>query len=248
MLDIQGKPMVDQTVTATSKLWWPHTEALIATTLALVKTEDHARWLPWLERVHGYCVEHFVCVEHGEWYGYCDRDGNLSSSAKGGNYKGMFHTPRALLMCIQYAEGACKELAPRVESYTHDTIVPAAPGSVHNTIVALTQKLLESITSLDWPTYQELCVRDMTAFEPEAKKHLVKGLAFHKHYFDYFAGKPSEPVTTTVSSPDVRVVGDVAVIAYVRLAQRGLDTTCTPETRVWQRVHGRWKHVHFHRS
>jgi calcium/calmodulin-dependent protein kinase (CaM kinase) II len=53
--------------------------------------------------------------------------------------------------------------------------------------------------------------------------------------------------------PKVKVMGDVAVIAYVRLNQR-LDADGSPvtiaveETRVWQKRDGRWKHVHFHRS
>ena len=54
-------------------------------------------------------------------------------------------------------------------------------------------------------------------------------------------------------APRVRVMGDVAVVAYVRLVQRvGTDgqpvTAAVEETRVWQRQAGRWKHVHFHRS
>merc|ERR1711970_986505 len=34
MIDIAGKPLLDATVTDTDKLWWPHTEALIALTMA----------------------------------------------------------------------------------------------------------------------------------------------------------------------------------------------------------------------
>jgi calcium/calmodulin-dependent protein kinase (CaM kinase) II len=56
-----------------------------------------------------------------------------------------------------------------------------------------------------------------------------------------------------MSSPHVRVMGDVAVITYVRLIQRvtadgAAVTVGSEETRVWQRQAGRWKHVHFHRS
>jgi len=42
-------------------------------------------------------------------------------------------------------------------------------------------------------------------------------------------------------------------VSYVRLVQR-LDADGQPvvarceETRVWQRMEGRWRHVHFHRS
>jgi calcium/calmodulin-dependent protein kinase (CaM kinase) II len=56
-----------------------------------------------------------------------------------------------------------------------------------------------------------------------------------------------------MASPHVRLLGDVAVISYVRLNQRlAADgspfTTSFEETRVWQRQQGQWKHVHFHRS
>ena len=120
-------------------------------------------------------------------------------------------------------------------------------------IIELTQRLVEAITQSDWQTYAELCADDLTSIEPEACGHLVQGMAFHKHYFDMADGSPYANVTTTISSPHVRLMGDVAVIAYVRLTQRvGADgqshTSATQETRVWQRGNDRWKHVHFHRS
>jgi calcium/calmodulin-dependent protein kinase (CaM kinase) II len=48
-------------------------------------------------------------------------------------------------------------------------------------------------------------------------------------------------------------MGDVAVVAYVRLVQSTLEggktiTTAFEETRVWQRQASGWRHVHFHRS
>ena len=49
-------------------------------------------------------------------------------------------------------------------------------------------------------------------------------------------------------------MGDsAAVLSYVRLTQ-SLDASGNPqtgrmeETRVWQKIGGQWKHVHFHRS
>jgi ketosteroid isomerase-like protein len=120
-------------------------------------------------------------------------------------------------------------------------------------IIELTRRLLESITNSDWATYTALCSEDLTAMEPEAGGHLVQGMGFHKHYFEMADGSPYAGVTTSISSPHVRLMGDVAVIAYVRLTQRvdndgNSRTTATPETRVWQRIDGSWKHVHFHRS
>ena len=50
-----------------------------------------------------------------------------------------------------------------------------------------------------------------------------------------------------------RVMGEAAVVSYIRLVQK-LDgngapiTVSVEETRVWQKKKGTWKHVHFHRS
>tara|TARA_Y100000385_G_C12994657_1_gene594368 strand:- start:432 stop:827 length:396 start_codon:yes stop_codon:yes gene_type:complete len=121
-------------------------------------------------------------------------------------------------------------------------------------IIELTRQLVESIVHSDWETYTQLCAEDLTAYEPEANGHLVKGMAFHKHYFDMQNASPYANATTTLSSPSVRILGEeAAVIAYVRLTQRvGSDnkstTSSTQETRVWQRIGDIWKHVHFHRT
>lgn len=102
MLDVEGRPLVDATVTDTDKLWWPHTEALIALTMALSRRNgDEDRWLGWLNKVQAYCYDHFATDK--EWYGYLKEDGTPRSRAKGGNYKGFFHLPRALIMCVQMA-------------------------------------------------------------------------------------------------------------------------------------------------
>ena len=125
------------------------------------------------------------------------------------------------------------------------------PDSTSQELLALNQRLLESIANGDWATYEELCDTTLTAFEPEALGHRVEGLAFHHFYFRLGAVKGDH--NTTMSAPHVRVVGDVAVVTYVRLNQRqdaaGQPYTAgSEETRVWQRRDGLWKHVHFHRS
>src|SRR5205807_1971473 len=111
--------------------------------------------------------------------------------------------------------------------------------------------LLDAIARADWPTYQELCVPTLTAFEPEALGQLVEGMLFHQFYFQ-LGGAPGLH-NTTLCAPHVRLMGDVEVVSYVRLNQRvrgdGVPfSTGFEETRVWQRQDGRWKHVHFHRS
>ena len=68
--------------------------------IALSGTRE-PRWLSWIERVDAYAFSHFADPEYGEWFGYCDRQGNLTSTAKGNNYKGCFHVPRMLLLSYQ---------------------------------------------------------------------------------------------------------------------------------------------------
>ncbi len=124
-------------------------------------------------------------------------------------------------------------------------------------IIEVTQELLVAIFRGDWTTYCRLCADDITAIEPEARGHLVQGLPFHQTYFPEqpktAAAHPSGEPTITISSPHVRLMGDAALIAYVRLVQSkdeagNHQTRASEETRVWQKQGGVWKHVHFHRS
>jgi len=122
--------------------------------------------------------------------------------------------------------------------------------AVEKEVLALNQRLLESIANADWKTYEELVDPTLTCFEPEALGQLVEGLPFHKFYFQLGAAKAGH--STTMASPHVRVLGDVAILAYVRLNQRltaeGPKVSGIEETRVWQKQSGKWKHVHFHRA
>lgn len=101
--DRDGRPLLQ--LEHSMKLWWPHVEALYAVVLAAVQTGDPA-WLPWLERLVDYTWAHFPDPEAGEWFGYLDRQGRPTHTCKGGNYKGCFHVPRALLMIVQEIEAA----------------------------------------------------------------------------------------------------------------------------------------------
>ncbi|MFO0810307.1 MAG: DUF4440 domain-containing protein [Gemmataceae bacterium] len=119
-------------------------------------------------------------------------------------------------------------------------------------LLAINQRLLDSIAAGDWLTYKELCDSTLTAFEPEACGQLVKGLQFHYFYFDHDDHRTRHQ--TTMVHPRVRLMGEAAVITYVRLNQRvGPDgqahSAAYEETRIWQKqADGQWRHVHFHRS
>lgn len=123
-------------------------------------------------------------------------------------------------------------------------------------ILALNQQLLDAIAVGDWNAYRRLVADDITCFEPEANGQLVEGLPFHEFYFKLGEGGPRQPkhLTTTMASPKVRLLSEgAALIAYVRLVQK-LDaegrpiTVSSEETRVWQKLGGQWRHVHFHRG
>ena len=120
-------------------------------------------------------------------------------------------------------------------------------------LLELSQKLLHSIDTGDWATYASLCDTSITCFEPEALGHLVTGMPFHKFYFDLPATATKPAKQSSIASPHVRLIGETAVVTYVRLVQK-LDGSGSPlstaamETRIWQKTANGWKHVHFHRT
>lgn len=124
--------------------------------------------------------------------------------------------------------------------------------SLEQELLSVNQRLLESIVHQDWAVYAELCDATLTCFEPETRGQVVEGLPFHQYYFELPGSKNKRNVTMT--GVHVRLMGEAAaVLSYVRLTQF-LDAAGVPqtsrveETRVWQKIEGRWKHVHFHRS
>ena len=91
------------------KLWWPHTEAMVAFAMAFEHTKDPKHWARF-QLSAGYSLDHFSDAPWrrddgcGEWFGYLDRHGEVTHSFKGGPYKCAFHTPRALLRCTKILE------------------------------------------------------------------------------------------------------------------------------------------------
>jgi len=124
-------------------------------------------------------------------------------------------------------------------------------ATIETELLDLNAKLLRAIDAGDWATYAALCDESISCFEPEACGQVIVGMPFHKFYFDLPRG--NSPKQSTMASPHVRVLGDAAVLSYVRVVQR-LDAAGSPvsvaamETRVWQKTSAGWKHVHFHRS
>ena len=82
------------------KLWWPHCEALYAHLLNYALFGEEQDRDVFLQTEH-YAFEHFSDRAHGEWFGYLDRQGRVTHRFKGGAYKGCFHVPRALWLCLR---------------------------------------------------------------------------------------------------------------------------------------------------
>ena len=97
-MDADGHP--PQQLEWDQKLWWVHVETLVALAMGYRLTGRTECW-EWYQRVHEYTWAHFADAEHGEWFGYLNRQGEVLLNLKGGKWKGCFHVPRALFMCWQ---------------------------------------------------------------------------------------------------------------------------------------------------
>jgi N-acylglucosamine 2-epimerase len=95
-LDVKGHP--PQQLEWDQKLWWVHIETLVTLLKGHLYTGNKA-CLEWFERVHEYSWKHFADPEHGEWYGYLNRQGEVLLPLKGGKWKGCFHVPRGFYQC-----------------------------------------------------------------------------------------------------------------------------------------------------
>ena len=100
-LDRQGYP--PQQLEWSQKLWWVHLETLVALQLAYRLTQREDCW-QWYRTVHNYTWSRFNDPDHGEWFGYLNRKGEVLLSLKGGKWKGCFHVPRALYLGWQHCQ------------------------------------------------------------------------------------------------------------------------------------------------
>ena len=97
-LDALGHP--PQQLEWDQKLWWVHVETLVALLKGFRLTGRKACW-SWYVQVHDYTWKHFPDPQFGEWYGYLNRRGEVLLPLKGGKWKGCFHIPRGLYLCMR---------------------------------------------------------------------------------------------------------------------------------------------------
>lgn len=92
-MDVKGYP--PQQLEWDQKLWWVHVESLVALAKAYTLTGNEA-CAKWFVKMHDYTWNLFKDTEHGEWFGYLNRRGEVLLNLKGGKWKGCFHMPRAM--------------------------------------------------------------------------------------------------------------------------------------------------------
>ena len=101
-VDVEGYP--PQAYEHDMKLWWVHTEALIAA-IKLYRVTGKERYFEDFKMLMEYCFAHFNDEVYGEWYGYLRRDGAPTEPrAKGNVFKGPFHVPRMYCEVIRELE------------------------------------------------------------------------------------------------------------------------------------------------
>ena len=103
-LDSQGRP--PQQLEWDQKLWWVHLETMVALLMSYRLT-GRETCLEQYERVSEWALARFPDQAHGEWFGYLDRRGEVLLPLKGGKWKGCFHVPRGLYLCMR----ECEQLA-----------------------------------------------------------------------------------------------------------------------------------------
>lgn len=96
-VDIEGRPV--EQYEHELKLWWPVSEALIASLKAYTLTKED-KYETWFHTLAEYSFDHFSDPEYGEWVGYLTREGKWQEPViKSNLYKGLFHVTRMLVMC-----------------------------------------------------------------------------------------------------------------------------------------------------
>jgi len=85
------------------KLWWPHSESLLALMLAIEISGD-AYWMEWFDKIHDYSFRTFSDEENGEWMQRLDRAGKPTSKTLVLPVKDPFHLPRAIMFVIESLE------------------------------------------------------------------------------------------------------------------------------------------------
>ncbi|XP_072232789.1 calcium/calmodulin-dependent protein kinase type II delta chain-like [Leuresthes tenuis] len=166
----------------------------------------------------------------------------------------MFHLSLVSFLVLVSLQGlAATERSVSVQLTVNNTRLENVEAQKQE-IIKVTKQLIEAINNGDFEAYAKICDPGLTSFEPEALNQLVKGMNFHRFYFENALSKGKLPIHTILLNPHVHLIGDeAAFIAYIRLTQYIDDngkprTMQSEETRIWHRRDSMWQNIHFHRS
>ena len=101
-LDSQGHPPLQ--LEWDQKLWWVHLETMV-TLLMGYRLTGREECRKRFDEVFGWAWARFPDPECGEWFGYLNRRGERLLSLKGSKWKGCFHVPRGLYLCMREIQG-----------------------------------------------------------------------------------------------------------------------------------------------
>ena len=126
-------------------------------------------------------------------------------------------------------------------------------GSVEDELLSLTKKLLTRIyvdPSSDF--YKQHVAEDVTCYEGLPTR--LDGIEYHLKALDSLAESAEHPGERHIEllNPKVQLYGDVGIVTatvqFSTFRNQGTETQLLNETRVWAKIDGDWKLVHFHKS
>lgn len=126
--------------------------------------------------------------------------------------------------------------------------------STERELLDITHRMLDAIHSGDIETYRALSAPDLSCYETDVAPYRIDVLEFHLDLMTAMRerGVYSSLIRFDVLTPRVQVYGDTGIVTYTRLmtyfSESGLTWRTFNETRVFSKIGGQWKMVHFHRS
>ena len=119
-------------------------------------------------------------------------------------------------------------------------------------LLEITWRMLEAIHTGDWKTYEDYTADDLSCYE-DVCAYRIDGLEFHSSLIRQMSKDPkNRPERFDILTPRIQMHGDTGIVTYTRLMT--FDDSGKPrwqtynETRVFLKLAGSWKMVHFHRS
>jgi calcium/calmodulin-dependent protein kinase (CaM kinase) II len=127
-------------------------------------------------------------------------------------------------------------------------------NSTERELLEITHRMLAAIHAGDIETYRSLSAPDLSCYETDVAPFRIDVLEFH---LDLMTAMRERGVYNTLTrfdvlTPRVQVYGDTGIVTYTRLmtycTESGPTWRAFNETRVFSKIEGQWKMVHFHRS